>query len=211
VRLTSTFGTRELFTTKLRDMNNFLRSVCISVSLLGLLSLAPFAFAADVVIPSGASGDEQAIWNLEHSYFSYVQANDLAAYLNLWHERFLGWPSGSSAPVGKDHITDWITTQTGKGLTFRTGEFRPAGIRVTGDLASVCYWITFRWVDKVGSGPEYTLRITHFWKRTDTGWRIISGMSMLDPEREKLNAPNQSSEPTPASVTPPAVQESRPR
>ena len=190
-------------------MNNFLRSVCVSVSLLGIFSLAPVAIGADVVISPGASADEQAIWNLEHTYWSYVQDNDLAAYLSLWHESFLGWPSVSSAPVDKDHITDWITSQTGRGLTFRTGEFRPAGIRVTGDLASVCYWITYRWVGKDGSGPAYTLRITHAWKRTGTGWRIISGMSMLDPERANSNAPNQSPDPTPASVTPAAGQPPR--
>ena len=178
---------------------------------MGLLSLAPVAIGADVVIPSGASADEQAIWNLEHTYWSYVQDNNLAAYLNLWDESFLGWPSSNSAPVGKDNITDWITSRTGRGFTFKKGEFRPAGIRVTGDLASVCYWISYRWVGKDENGSEYTLRVTHAWKRIGTGWRIISGMSMLVPEQPKLNAPNQSSEPTPASATPPAGQEWRPR
>jgi len=190
-------------------MSDFLRSVCVSVSLLGLFSFGPVAVGADVGIPSGASADEQAIWNLEHTYWSHVQDNNLAAYLNLWHESFLGWPSSSPAPVGKDHITDWITSQTGRGLTFRKGEFRPAGIRVTGDLASVCYWISYQWVGKDGRGPAYTLRITHAWKRTVAGWRIISGMSMLDPERPKLNAPDQSSYPIPSSETSRAGHEPR--
>ena len=110
----------------------FSRSVIIKAILLGLFFLAPMAIGADGVSPKGAAGDEQAIWNLEHAYWSYVQDNDLAAYLNLWHESFLGWPSTNLAPVGKEHITDWITSRTGKGLTFRTGEFRPAVIRVTG-------------------------------------------------------------------------------
>jgi ketosteroid isomerase-like protein len=192
-------------------MNNFFRSVSVSVSLLSTFILAPAVIGADVVSLQGASGNEQAIWNLEHTYWTYVQANDLVAYLNLWDESFLGWPATNSAPVSKDHITDWITSRTGRGLTFRTGEFRPAGIRVNGDLASVCYWITYQWVGKDGSGPEFSLRVTHAWKRTGTSWHIISGMSMLVPEPAKSNAPNQSSEPTPASVTRPAVQESRPR
>src|SRR2546430_15883419 len=78
---------------------------------------------------------------------------------DLWHKDFLGWPSVSSAPVHKDHITDCITSQTAKGLAFKTVEFKPAAIQVTGDIAFACYWVTFRWVDKKGTGASHTLRI----------------------------------------------------
>jgi len=60
----------------------------------------------------------------------------------LWHERFLGWPSVSPVPVHKDHITDWITAQTSKGLKFIFVDFKPAAIQVTGDVAVTCYWQT---------------------------------------------------------------------
>jgi len=131
---------------------------------------------------SAPSDDEQTLWNLEHAYWQYVEKDDLANYSNLWHKDFLGWPSVSSAPVRKDHITDWITSQTGKGLAFKAGEFKPAGIQVTGDVAFACYWITFRWVDKDGKGAAHTLRITHSWLRSGKDWRIIGGMSMPEPE-----------------------------
>jgi len=72
--------------------------------------------------PTEASNKEQVLWDLEHSYWRYVQDNDLLSYSKLWHERFLGWPSVSPAPVHKDHITDWITAQTSKGLVFKTDE-----------------------------------------------------------------------------------------
>jgi len=106
----------------------------------------------------------------------------LAAYSSLWHKDFLGWPSVSSAPVRKDHITDWITSQTTKGLAFKTGEFKPAALQVTGNVAFACYWITFRWVDKDGTGASHTLRITHAWVRRGQDWQIIGGMSMPEPE-----------------------------
>jgi beta-alanine degradation protein BauB len=131
--------------------------------------------------PADASKDEQALWNLEHAYWRYVQDHDLSSYSNLWHERFLGWPSVSAAPVRQDHITDWITTQTSKGLVFKTDELKPASIQVTGNVAMVCYWITFRWVDKEGKGAAHTLRITHAWQKTANDWRIIGGMSMPEP------------------------------
>jgi ketosteroid isomerase-like protein len=137
------------------------------------------------VTSSQASADEQTLWNLERAYWRYVENNDLAAYSDLWHKDFLGWPSISAAPVRKDHITDWIASQTSKGLAFKAGEFKPAGIQLTEDVAFACYWITFRWVDKDGNGAAHTLRITHAWLKTGNDWRIIGGMSMPEPEATK--------------------------
>ncbi len=94
-------------------------------------------------IQSQASENEQTLWNLEDAYWRYVQDNDLPSYSNLWHENFLGWPSVSAAPIHKDHITDWITSQTSKGLTFKPVELKPAAIQMTGDIAVVCYWMTY--------------------------------------------------------------------
>jgi hypothetical protein len=99
-------------------------------------------------------------WN---AYWRYVEENDLAAYSGLWHKDFLGWPSVSAVPVHKDHITDWITSQTSKGLVFKAGQLKPAAMQVTGDLAVACYWITFKWLDKDGNGQAHTSRTTHAW------------------------------------------------
>jgi ketosteroid isomerase-like protein len=149
---------------------------CLLVIVICLLATAQQAFS------SVSLGDEQTLWNLERAYWQYVEKNDLTAYSNLWHKDFLGWPSVSSAPVRKDHITDWITSQTSKGLAFKAGELKPAGIQVTGDVGFACYWITFRWVDKDGTGAAHTLRITHAWVRSGKDWQIIGGMSMPEPQ-----------------------------
>jgi len=122
---------------------------------------------------SATTSDEQKLWELERAYWRYVENNDLPAYLNLWHKDFLGWPSVSATPVGKDHITDWITSQTSKGLIFKTSEFKPAELKVTGDVAFACYWITFKWSDKEGHGEALTFRITHAWVRSVNDWVII--------------------------------------
>jgi ketosteroid isomerase-like protein len=145
------------------------------------LIIASVAIASEKITAT-ASGAEQTLWNLEHAYWRYVQDNDLSAYSNLWHEQFLGWPSVSSAPVRKNHITDWITTQTSKGLTFKTGELKRASIQVTGNVAMVCYWITFKWLDKDGHGVSQAIRITHAWLKTGNDWHIIGGMSMPEAE-----------------------------
>ncbi len=143
-----------------------------------ILAITAQTFAADTAT------DEQRLWARERAYWQYVEKNDLSAYTNLWHENFLGWPSISTAPVRKDHITDWITSQTSKGLAFKAGEFKPAGLKVTGDVAFAAYWITFSWLDKDGKGEAHTLRITHAWIRSGKDWTIIGGMSMPESERQ---------------------------
>ena len=49
-----------------------------------------------------------------------VKANDLEKYRALWHENFVGWPFVSPAPVRKDHITDWITSNTSNGIKLQS-------------------------------------------------------------------------------------------
>jgi hypothetical protein len=129
-------------------------------------------------IGAQTSENEQALWKLEHDYFRYVEDNNLIAYLGLWHKNFLGWPSVSAAPVHKDHITDWITSQTSKGLAFKLIEFKPAAIQATGDIGVTCYWITYKFADKDGQGKTYNTRITHTWLKDGKDWHIIGGMSM---------------------------------
>jgi hypothetical protein len=68
-----------------------------------LLALTAAAFAQD------SASDETQVWNLEKAYWKYVKANDLEKYRALWHESFVGWPTSSSTPLRKDHITHWIT------------------------------------------------------------------------------------------------------
>lgn len=149
--------------------------------LLVCLLIGASAIAPGQSIPAQSSNIEQKIWNLEHDYWRYVRDNNLAAYLNLWNKDFLGWPSVSASPVGKGHITDWITSQTAKGLAFKSIEFKPAKIQVTGDVAVACYWITGQWLDKDGKGSAHTFRITHTWLKDGKDWRIIGGMSMPEP------------------------------
>src|SRR5438874_6579392 len=92
------------------------------------------------------------------------------------------WAGRRSVPhVRKDHITHWITSQTSKGLAFKTGEFKPAAIQVTEDVAVACYWITCKWLVKDGNGAANSIRIAPVWHRTENDWSIRGGMCMPDP------------------------------
>src|SRR5205814_773692 len=119
----------------------------------GILAIAAATgFGQSPAPPLVAPTDEQTLWNLERAYWRYVEDNDLPASKQLWHENFIGWPSVSSEPVHKQQITDWITSQTGNGFAFKTVDFKPASIQVTGNVASVYYRITFKWLDKDDMG-----------------------------------------------------------
>jgi hypothetical protein len=75
---------------------------------------------ASAVFTHASPKDEQDIWNLEKAHWEYVKANDLERYRGLWHDNFLGWPFVSSVLVRKDHITDWITVNTSKGIKLQS-------------------------------------------------------------------------------------------
>jgi ketosteroid isomerase-like protein len=122
--------------------------------------------------------DEAQVWQLEKAYWEYVKANDLEKYRALWHENFLGWPFVSPAPVRKDHITDWISANTSKGITLQSHSLEQLAIQVTGDIATDYYRINLKWANGAGIAVRTDrMRIAHTWTRTQGTWQIIGGMS----------------------------------
>jgi len=116
--------------------------------------------------------------------WEYVKTNNLEKYRALWHEDFLGWPFVSSAPVRKDHITDWITSNTSKGVKLQSYSTEELAIHVTGDVAIDHYRIKAKWANNEGAEVRTdAFRITHTWIRTNGEWQIIGGMSApVNPE-----------------------------
>ena len=107
-----------------------------------------------------------------------MKANDLDKYRALWHENFLGWPFVNPAPVRKDHITDWITANTSKGISLHSYSIEQLAIQGTGDIATNYYRINFTWANSAGTEVRTDrMRITHTWIRTHGTWQIVGGMS----------------------------------
>jgi ketosteroid isomerase-like protein len=132
------------------------------------------------------SADEDAVWKLEHSYWEFVKAQDVAGYKALWHENFVGWPSFSPQPLRKDHVADWMTSYQAKGLRLKSYSLKPAASQATGQLVVVYYQITTEWTGPNAPETSETLRAMHTWLRGDKGWQIISGMSERDPSPQRL-------------------------
>jgi hypothetical protein len=144
-----------------------------------LLALTVTSFAADLANIGSPARTEDQIWNLEKSYWEYVKVADLQKYRALWHGDFVGWPFVSSTPVRKDHITDWITTNTAKGLKLQSYSIEQLAVRVIGDIAIDHYRIKENWASSDTGEVVRTdaLRITHTWIRTNSTWQILGGMS----------------------------------
>jgi ketosteroid isomerase-like protein len=143
-----------------------------------LKTIALFLAFAATALAQNPVNDETQVWQLEKAYWQDVKANDLEKYRALWHENFLGWPFVSSAPVRKDHITDWITSNTSKGIKLQSYSIEQLAIQVTGDLAVDYYRVKATWADSAGAEVRSDqIRITHTWIRTHATWQIIGGMS----------------------------------
>jgi ketosteroid isomerase-like protein len=86
----------------------------------------------------------------------------------------------SPEPLGKEHITDWITGFKENGDRLKSYDLEQLSIQVTGDIATTTYRLHARWVNKSGSERTVVSRIIHTWLRNKTGsWKIISGMSAM--------------------------------
>jgi ketosteroid isomerase-like protein len=141
-----------------------------------ILSLLAIAMPGALV--ASLDRTEAQIWDLEKAYWEYVKTNDLEKYRALWHDDFVGWPFVSPEPVRKDHITDWITNNTSKGLKLQSYSIEQLAIQVTDGVAIDHYRIKITWADNQGAEAHTdAMRITHTWIRTHDTWQILGGMS----------------------------------
>jgi len=122
--------------------------------------------------------EETQVWELEKAYWEFVKGNDLEKYRALWHENFVGWPFVSPKPVRKAHITDWITSNTSKGITLQSYSLEQLAIQETDNIAINYYRIKATWTNSTGAEVKTDrMRITHTWIRARDTWQIIGGMS----------------------------------
>lgn len=121
---------------------------------------------------------EQEIWEGEIAYWEHLQAADLEGFMSLWHDDFIGWPSGYPAPVDKEGINKkWSRVIDTSSEGSWEVQLKPLSIRVMGEIGLV-YYETHR-LAPGGNGPETIIseKRTHTWMRTKSGWVIIGGMS----------------------------------
>ncbi|HQR25370.1 MAG TPA: nuclear transport factor 2 family protein [Steroidobacteraceae bacterium] len=156
------------------------RTIC---ALLAGLLVSCAASAADL------SPEEQAVWQLEETYWRAVQAGDVDAYLALWHPNFVGWPCFAWEPADVSQIGDWVREIRDKHWKV-TYQLKPRAVRVTGDVATALYAAEYvtDYGDGTRSGAGIWRKFTHTWIRQDGRWRIITGMCAA---QEPLKTPRE--------------------
>lgn len=138
-----------------------------------MLSLA-MASSATAGEPADA---EKAVWRLEEDYWRYVQEGNVDAYVELWHEDFVGWPCHSKAPSDKSGIGNWVREIRDNRWKLDY-TLRPLEARTFGDVVVVHYAAeyVYDYGDGTRSGAGLWRKFTHTWKKSGDRWQIITGM-----------------------------------
>jgi hypothetical protein len=123
------------------------------------------------------SASEQAVWQQEENYWRLLKADNRQAYLDLWDDRFVGWPLFDSTPIHKDKIIDFMSDI--KVLDYK---LEPLSVRkFRADIVITFYRANVRSASRSGGNESTrTSRLTHTWMKTEKGWHIIGGMSAVD-------------------------------
>ena len=144
-------------------------------SMIFLLTFFPLAPAW-----SDSTEDEEAVWALEEAYWTYVKNNDIASYLTLWDENFVGWPSFSRTALEKVGISDWIAPLHENPSEEYDYKLTREAVRSFGNVVVVHYLFHESFRSKETGKllrSDAPGRITHTWQRHGDTWQIITGMS----------------------------------
>lgn len=117
---------------------------------------------------------ELEVWKIEAKYWECWIKGDIEGYMRLIHENFIGWPSSSTMPSDKKAAKEFVERLLSQTKLFAF-EIKPSAIRIIGDVAVVHYFLI--WKNEEGNQVGSTYRITHTWKRQDSNWQVIGGVS----------------------------------
>lgn len=123
---------------------------------------------------------ENQVWNMEETYWQYVQKGDTTSYKKLWHENFIGYPSFGDGVSGKSGIAVWIPElHKDKDLTF-SYMLHKKNVNAIEDVVIAFYDADEIWTNTQNEvvRKERT-KFTHTWKKFGGSWLILGGMAAL--------------------------------
>lgn len=123
---------------------------------------------------------QQEVWNEEENAFRYMNGKDPEKYVALWDEQFVGWPDYEERPVGKQVLARGVKDEFAR-PSAPVPLPTPLAVAVFGDVAITYYF----WPD-ADKTSSHKSRITHTWRRTKNGWKIIGGLSGDPPCHDKV-------------------------
>lgn len=87
---------------------------------------------------------QREIWNAKEAYWRFLKEKKQEAFMSLWHEQFVGWPTGMSVPADKTKIrTHWYPSLTTE-KAILSYDLKPMAFRVHGNTAVVYLSVQLR-------------------------------------------------------------------
>jgi hypothetical protein len=121
---------------------------------------------------------ENEAWRMEELYWDYVQKIDTVAYIKLWHDHFIGYPSFGDGVSNKSKIASWIPElHQDPDLTFGYTLYKRASNAID-DVVIVFYDADETWTNSANQVVrKETFKYTHTWKKYGDTWLILGGMA----------------------------------
>jgi ketosteroid isomerase-like protein len=117
-----------------------------------------------------------------------VSTGDVDAYVQLWHEDFVGWPCFELEPKGKADIGSWVREIRDKQWKL-TYVLKPLANQSFGDDVVVVHYAAeyvYDYGDGTKSDAGLWRKFTHTWMRMGDSWQIVGGMCAA---QEPVKAP----------------------
>ena len=133
---------------------------------------------ASVTLGKNELTEKQAeVWVGEELYWQYVNNGNTEAFLELWHDDFIGWPCGAETTESysdlEDAVTAWFKDVASKK---QKTTIKPEGVIVKDDFAITYLSAMSSWHEKDGTMQKNKIKLVHTWLKTHDGWKIIGGM-----------------------------------
>jgi ketosteroid isomerase-like protein len=140
-----------------------------------------------VALAFGQEGSavQKEVWKGEEAYWRLLKEKNVEAYMSLWHEQFVGWPTGTPTPADKAAIrTRWYPSLTIENSII-SYDLKPMSIRVHGDTAVVYSSVKLTTRNKQSNEREETFFLTHTWMKENAKWQIVGGMARRPGDDDK--------------------------
>ncbi len=141
-----------------------------------IIIMSPLILLGNSATSQSWSPAEQELWNLEKTYMTLLNENNVQKLAEFWHQDFIGWPSHSSKPLNRDEGIVSLETLL-ENITSSSFTFHPKAIQILGNTAVVHYRVEFDLQTKDGERKKNSYRVTHTWMKDSDDWRILGGMS----------------------------------
>ena len=134
--------------------------------------------SASVTFGQDELTEKQAeVWKGEELYWEYVNNTNTEAFLELWHEDFIGWPCGTESTSNLSELKVGVATWfEDVASNKKNTTIRPEGVIVKDDFAITYLSAVTMWNNKEGAEQIQKMKLVHTWIKTDDGWKIVGGM-----------------------------------